>query len=54
MAQDQQAFRAEMITRLDQMEQRYERLDRRYERLVYWILAVIGAAAAAILVAFLT
>ena len=33
MAQEHQAFRSEIITRL-------ERLDRRYERLVYWILAM--------------
>lgn len=47
MAQERQAFRSEIITRL-------ERLDRRYEQLVYWILAMTGAMAAAILAALLT
>ena len=47
MAQERQAFRSEIITRL-------ERLDRRYERLVYWILAMTGAMAATILAALLT
>ncbi len=47
MSQEHQAFRSEIITRL-------ERLDRRYERLVYWILAMTGAMAAAILAALLT
>lgn len=47
IAQEHQAFRSEIITRL-------ERLDRRYERLVYWILAMTGAMAAAILAALLT
>ena len=47
MAQEHQAFRSEIITRL-------ERLDRRYERLVYWILAMTGAMAAATLAALLT